>query len=152
MGAAKKRLRRTLAAAAALIVAVAAGAYYFRFVVPFESTDDAFIEGYVIPIAPQVPGYVAQLLITDNQAVKKGEVLLEIDPRDYEASLAQARADLAAARSQLEQAQAQVTPAKPRLHKRRRQWLRRMRRIERAADDLKRYESVDNSAVSEKRV
>lgn len=87
-GAAKKRLRRALAAGAALVVALAAGVYYFWFVVPFQSTDDAFIEGYVTPIAPKVPGYVAQLLIKDNQWVKKGDVLLKIDPRDYETSLA----------------------------------------------------------------
>ncbi len=61
-GAAKKRLRRTLAATAALVVALAAGVYYFRFVLPFESTDDAFVEGYVTPIASQVPGRVAELL------------------------------------------------------------------------------------------
>ena len=107
-GAAKKRLRRALAAGAALVVALAAGVYYFRFVVPFESTDDAFIEGHVTPIASKVPGCVAQLLIKDNQWVKKGDVLLKIDPRDYETSLAQTRADLEAARSQLDESQAQV--------------------------------------------
>jgi membrane fusion protein (multidrug efflux system) len=147
-GAAKKRLRRTLAAAAALIVAVAAGAYYFWFVVPFQSTDDAFVEGYVIPIAPKVPGYVAQLLITDNQAVKKGEVLLEIDPRDYETSAAQARADLDAARSQLNQSQAQVTVSRAKVAQAQAAVVAADAENQRAADDLKRYESVDNSAVS----
>ena len=97
-GAAKKRRRQILAAAAALIVALAAGVYYLWFVLPYESTDNAFIEGNVIPMASQVPGRVAELLVKDNQAVKQGEALLKIDPRDYEASLAQARADLAAAR------------------------------------------------------
>jgi len=92
----------------ALLVSAASALYYFRFVVPFESTDNAFIEGYVVPMASQVPGRVAELLVKDNQAVKQGDVLLKIDPRDYEASLAQARADLAAARSRVEQAKAQV--------------------------------------------
>ncbi len=45
----------------ALLVGAASAAYYFRFVVPFESTDNAFIEGYVIPMASQVPGRVARI-------------------------------------------------------------------------------------------
>ena len=147
-GAAKKRLRRMLAAGAALTLALAAGAYYFWFVVPFESTDDAFIEGYVIPIAPKVPGYVAQLLITDNQAVKKGEVLLKIDPRDYETSLAQARADLAAVRSRLDESQAQVKVSEAKVAQAQASVVAADAENQRAADDLKRYQSVDSSAVS----
>jgi membrane fusion protein (multidrug efflux system) len=106
-GAATKRLHGTVAAITALIVAVAAGVYYFAFIVPFESTDDAFIEAHVPAVAPQISGRVAQLLVQDNQEVKEGDLLLEIDARDYEAKLSQAQADLAAARSQLAQAKAQ---------------------------------------------
>ena len=50
----------------ALLVGAASAAYYFRFVAPYESTDNAFIEGYVIPMASQVPGRVAQLQVKDN--------------------------------------------------------------------------------------
>ena len=147
-GAAKKRLRRALAAGAALVVALAAGVYYFWFVVPFQSTDDAFIEGYVTPIAPKVPGYVAQLLIKDNQWVKKGDVLLKIDPRDYETSLAQTRADLEAARSQLDESQAQVKVSEAKVVEAIAGVIAADAENQRAADDLKRYESVDRSAVS----
>jgi len=147
-GAAKKRRPQMLAAAAALVVALAAGVYYFWFVLPYESTDNAFIEGYVIPMASQVPGRVAELLVTDNQAVQKGEVILKIDPRDYEASLAQARADLAAAHSRVEQAKAQVNASQAKVG----QALATMDSAgaenQRAADDLKRYQSVDSTAVS----
>ncbi len=110
-GAAKKRRRQILAAAAALILALAAGVYYFQFVAPFESTDDAFVEGHVTAIASQVPGHVAQLLAQDNQEVNKGDLLLQIDPRDYETKLAQAQANLTASRSQLEQANSQFSAA-----------------------------------------
>jgi membrane fusion protein, multidrug efflux system len=106
-GAAPKRPHRTLAAIAALIVAVAAGVYYFEFVAPFETTDDAFVEAHVPSVAPQVSGRVGQLLVEDNQEVTQGQVLLEIDPRDYEAALSQAQANLAASRSRLAQAKAQ---------------------------------------------
>jgi len=94
--------------AAVLVVIVGAVLYYFFFVAPYESTDDAFIDGHAIAIAPQVAGRVARLLVNDNQEVRKGELLLEIDPRDYETKLAQAQANLAAARSRLEEAKAQL--------------------------------------------
>src|SRR5258705_1257438 len=58
----------------------------------YESTDDAFIEGHATQVSPKVPGYVKKIYITDNQQVRAGDLLVEIDPRDYEAKLSQARA------------------------------------------------------------
>ena len=139
-GASKPRRRQMYAAAAALVVALAAGVYYIQFVLPYEATDNAFIEGYVIPLASQVPGRVAELLVTDNQAVKQGEVILKIDPRDYEASLAQARADLAAARSRVEQAKAQVNASEAKVAQAQASVVAADAENQRAADDLKRYE------------
>ena len=110
-GTAKKRLPRTLAAIAAAAVAVAAGVYYFQFVLPYETTDDAFVEGHVTAIASQVPGRVAELLVQDNQQVNQGDLLVQIDPRDYEAKQAQAQANLTAAKSQLAQAKSQFSAA-----------------------------------------
>ena len=95
----------------AIILAAVAGVifYYIRFIAPYESTDDAFIEGHVTIVSPAGIGPGRPLAgIDDNQEVKAGDPLLEIDPSDYETKLAQARADLAAAHSQLEQAKAQV--------------------------------------------
>jgi multidrug resistance efflux pump len=99
-GAAKKALPRALAAIAAAAVVAGTAVYYTRCVLPFESTDDAFVEGHVTAIASQVPGRVSQLFVEDNQDIKKGDLLLQMDPRDYEARLAQAQANLTAARSQ----------------------------------------------------
>jgi membrane fusion protein, multidrug efflux system len=95
-----------------------------------------------------VPGYVSQLLIKDNQEVKKGDVLLKIDSRDYETSLTQARADLAAARSKLDQSQAQVKVSEAKVAQARASVVAADAESQRAADDLKRYQSVDSSAVS----
>jgi len=64
------------------------------------STDDAQVDAHIAPIAPKVAGNISEILVDDNQAVKAGQVLLRIDPRDYEAKVAQARAALAAAQSQ----------------------------------------------------
>jgi membrane fusion protein (multidrug efflux system) len=132
----------------ALLVGTASAVYYFRFVAPFESTDNAFIEGYVVPMASQVPGRVAELLVKDNQAVKQGDVILKIDPRDYEASLAQARADLAAGRSRLDEAKAQVRASEAKFDQALATVTAAGAENRRAADDLKRYESVESRAVS----
>src|SRR6266478_3223489 len=105
----RKLRRRVLAIASALVVCVAAAFYYLRFIAPFESTDDAFIEGHVTQVAPQVAGRIARVLVKDNQFVNRSEVLVQIEPSDYEATLQQARANLASARSRLGEAGAQLT-------------------------------------------
>ncbi|HZV86595.1 MAG TPA: HlyD family secretion protein [Candidatus Binatus sp.] len=59
-----------------------------------ESTDDAQIDGHITPIASKIYGKVASVLIDDNQAVKAGQPLVKIDPRDYQAAVDQAKAAL----------------------------------------------------------
>jgi membrane fusion protein (multidrug efflux system) len=100
-------------------------------------------------MASQVPGRVAELLVKDNQAVKQGDVLLKIDPRDYEASLSQARADLAASRSRVEQAKAQVKTSQANVAQAQATEIAAEAEDQRATDDRKRYESVPSGAVSE---
>jgi membrane fusion protein (multidrug efflux system) len=78
------------------VLLIAAGAfaiYWFTTLRWFYSTDDAYTQADAVVIAPKVAGYVSQLLVTDNQQVKAGEVLLRIDPRDYRAALNQALAN-----------------------------------------------------------
>ncbi len=70
-----------------------------------ESTDDAYTDGNVVTMMPKVSGYVVALTINDNVHVKKGDLLVRIDPRDYLAAQAQARAALQFARAQLHSAQ-----------------------------------------------
>ncbi|HEY1788191.1 MAG TPA: HlyD family secretion protein, partial [Verrucomicrobiae bacterium] len=109
---------------------------------------DAFIDGYTTYISPRVSGPVIHLLITDNQEVKAGDELVEIDPSDYETALAQARADLAAAQSQLDSAKAQVDVSKSKVTQAQAAVVSAEAENERAAADLKRYESVESRAVS----
>ncbi len=73
-----------------------------------ESTDDAYIKADYTTIAPKVPGYIAAVLVRDNEAVRRGQVLARIDDRDYRAALAQARADVAAAEAAIGNLDAQV--------------------------------------------
>jgi membrane fusion protein (multidrug efflux system) len=115
---------------------------------PYESTDDAFIDGYVTLISPRVPGQVARLAVTDNQEVKAGDVLVEIDPRDYETSLSQAKADLAAASSQANQSRAQVKVSEAKVAQAQAAVTAAEAEAQRANDDLKRYQTVESQAVS----
>ena len=89
-------LRLVLGAAAA-VAAIAAGVHGWLGAQKVESTDDAFVEGRVIPIAAKVDGYVTDLRVDDNQAVTAGELLAVVDPRDYEAAVAEAKAAVAVA-------------------------------------------------------
>jgi membrane fusion protein, multidrug efflux system len=73
-----------------------------------ENTDDAQVDADVVPIAARVSGTVLALKVSDHQAVKKGDVLVEIDPRDLAPKVKQAEAELAAAKAQATSADAQV--------------------------------------------
>ncbi len=73
-----------------------------------ESTDDAQVDGYVTQMAPRVGGTVLKVHIEDHQVVKAGDVLIELDPRDYQIALDRARAELADAEASLLVAQSNV--------------------------------------------
>jgi membrane fusion protein, multidrug efflux system len=90
-------VQRAIAVAGLVLVAVVAGlfVYYHN----RETTDDAQVDGHITPIASKIYGRVAEVLVKDNEPVKAGQVLVRIDPRDYQASLDQAKAALALAES-----------------------------------------------------
>jgi membrane fusion protein (multidrug efflux system) len=72
------------------------------------TTDDAQVDAHITAMAPQVPGYVVQLMINDNTPVKENDVLVQIDKRPYEAEVAQARAALDAAEAAANSAKMQI--------------------------------------------
>src|ERR1043165_5083109 len=75
-------------------------------------TDDAIVRANVVGIAPRVRGQIVKLHVEDNQAVAEGEVLFELDPADFELTLAKAKAALAALDRQIEVARAHDTDLK----------------------------------------
>jgi membrane fusion protein, multidrug efflux system len=85
---------KTLVPVAILVLAIAtSGLYYFY--AGWESTDDAQIDGYVNLVSSRVAGYVTHVYVDDNQYVKAGTLLAQIDPKDYEVALESAKATLA---------------------------------------------------------
>lgn len=93
----------------AVVVGVAWGAHWWlvgRFI---ESTDDAYLRADSVTISPKVSGYVLQLYVGDNVAVKAGQPLLKLDTRQYQASLDQAKATIDARQADIVRAQADIT-------------------------------------------
>lgn len=86
--------RKRALALVALVAAVALSAWYYWQRRTYESTDNAFIEGNIVQISPRVFGQVLRVHVQDNQHVNRGDLLVELDPSDYEARLAEAKARL----------------------------------------------------------
>ena len=84
-----------------VLIAVIAATGYWYLTKDFATTDDAYTDGHAITIAPQVSGSVVALHVSDNQRVKAGDVLIEIDPRAYAAARDQAQGSLQVAEAQL---------------------------------------------------
>lgn len=91
----KKHLLR-LAIGVALVAGVIYGIHWWTVGRFIENTDDAYVGGDVTVIGPKVPGYIAQVVVTDNQFVHAGDLLVKIDDRDYRAALAKADGAVAA--------------------------------------------------------
>src|SRR5271154_2126672 len=91
---------RKLVILAALLLLAAVGVYLWVHSLNRESTDDAQVDGHIIPISSKIYGKISEVLIDDNQQVKQGQVLVRIDPRDFQAKVDQAQAAVAVAESQ----------------------------------------------------
>src|SRR2546425_11216287 len=80
-----------------LLALIGVGVRRWIFGLSHVSTDNAQVDGHIIPILPKVGGFVAEVRVDENQRVKGGDTLVVLDDRDYKVRLAQAEADLAAA-------------------------------------------------------
>jgi len=96
----KKRPPVGLLILAVVVVALGAfGVNRYLYGLTHVSTDNAQVEGYVVPVLARVTGYVTSIHAIENQPVHTGDVLVELDDRDFKAKLAQSDADLAGARA-----------------------------------------------------
>src|SRR5689334_20521832 len=80
-GATRRRFR--ILGLVVLVAALGAGAYWYS-TRHLESTDNAVIDGDIVQISPRIGGAVLALNVTDNQAVRRGDLLFTLDPRDFE--------------------------------------------------------------------
>src|ERR1700716_1277541 len=107
--------RAALALATALGVATATdfGHYYLTTGRYLESTDDAYVKADSTIISPKVSGYIAQVLVGDNQPVTAGQLLARIDDRDFRSALDSAHADVDAAGASVRNLEAQIALQQP---------------------------------------
>jgi membrane fusion protein (multidrug efflux system) len=112
-GKAVKRAALALALALGVAGATDFGYSYLTTGRYLESTDDAYVKADSTIISPKVSGYIAQVLVGDNQPVKAGQVLARIDDRDFKAALDQAHADVAASEAAVRNLDAQIALQQP---------------------------------------
>jgi membrane fusion protein (multidrug efflux system) len=84
---------------AAIIVLLAGGFFAYRYFSSYESTDDAQVDGHLMPLSARVSGYIIKVNVNDNQYVSQGTILAEMDPRDYQVAVDKAQADFADAQA-----------------------------------------------------
>jgi membrane fusion protein, multidrug efflux system len=105
---AMKRAALGLALASGIAAATGYGYRYWTVGQYLESTDDAYVKANYTTIAPKVSGYIAEVLVDDNERVKAGQALARIDDRDFRAALDQAQADVEAAAASVGNLDAQI--------------------------------------------
>ena len=107
--------RHRVALVAAVVVGILGAVYgvrYYLWARVHEDTDDAFIDTHVIMISPKVEGQASKVYVDDNQQVKQGDPLVDIDPADYLVKLGQARAAVVAAEAEARKAAGDAVSAK----------------------------------------
>jgi membrane fusion protein (multidrug efflux system) len=113
-GAGKKKIALTVFAVLGIFGAVVLY-FYLGYKAVHITTDDAFVDGHIHTIASKIPGTVKDVFVVDNQLVKKGDLLAEIDPVDYEVRVDETSSSLGAEQARLAEIAARVEAAKQQL-------------------------------------
>ena len=90
----RSKFRRPIVLVPLALVLVVASVLLWRYFGSYESTDDAQVDVHLYPVSARISGYVIKVNVNDNQYVKQGTVLVEIDPKDYQVAVDKAQADL----------------------------------------------------------
>jgi membrane fusion protein, multidrug efflux system len=149
-----RRFVPTMAAMGVIFVIVLGGLYFFAEAAGHESTDDAFISANSVQVAPKISGRIEKVFVTDNQLVKQGDPLVQIDPRDYDAQLKQkqaaldsAKAEAASARAAVDQQIANVNSLQATLEQDKADQAAAQAQADQTADDLRREQNLYNTHV-----
>ena len=95
----RTRPRARMYLVGAILLLIVGGYFAWRYLTSYENTDDAQVDGHLMPLSPRISGYIIKVNVDDNQFVPAGTILAEIDPKDYQVAVENARADLAAAQA-----------------------------------------------------
>jgi len=143
----KKRVVVPVITASILILAGIAALVHSTY---YQSTDDAFVEGRLITVAPRVSGPVVKLLVDDNDEVKEGQLLLEIDPADYETKLHQMEGKLAEAKAKLNVSKRNVEEGSSNVEQSFEDVRAAKSKLDFAAKDFRRYKEMYKSGIASK--
>ena len=132
------------------IILVILGIYAAIHATYFQSTDDAFVEGRLVSVAPRVAAPVIKLLVDDNQEVKAGDLLVELDPKDFEVALEQAEAKLEEARAGLKMTEKRVDESSSNVNKSYEDITSASSKLEFAEKDFARYQELYKDGIVSK--
>ncbi|MGH8013294.1 MAG: efflux RND transporter periplasmic adaptor subunit [Candidatus Binataceae bacterium] len=109
----KSMFRKVLLAVVVIIIlaAIIPGYHYYQYFESHVSTDDAYVDGTVGLVSARIPGTATKIYVEDNWRVHGGQLLLQLDPRDYQVGVDRAQAQLARARQSVDQLYAQLQAA-----------------------------------------
>jgi len=145
----RRRKGLTVLAAGVLVVGAAWGAYEYLVASHYESTDNAYVQGNVVQITPQIGGTVLAIYADDTEFVKAGQPLVKLDPADVSVALQQAEANLAQTVRQVRTLYANNGSLSAQVQLRQADVAKAESDVKRAADDLARRQSLTgNGAVS----
>lgn len=111
----KKKKISIIVFIALMVIGAVTVYFYIKYKATHISTDDAFVDGHVHTIASKVSGTVKKINVRDNQLVRKGDILLEIDPADYEVNVKEASSALGKERSKLLEIEAKIEVSRQKL-------------------------------------
>ena len=137
---------------AILAVLIVVGLFYWLDARQYASTDDSYIQAYITQVSSQVSGRVTKLAVDDFQTVKEGQVLLQLDPRDFQVKLDQAKAQRAQSSAQLDQAVAALAQQVAAVDQAQANVRMAQADLGQAQSDAARYRAVDPKAVSRQQV
>ncbi len=142
--------KRVIVPAITAVIFLISGIYFTIHSFFYQGTDDAFVEGHIVSIAPRVYGPVEKLLVDDNQPVKKNQLLLVIDSKDYETALKQKEAELAQAKASLNIAEEQITHSEAQLKQTTQDITSAESKLDFAQKDFDRYSNMYKAGIASK--
>lgn len=116
----------------------------------YQSTDDAFVEGRLISVAPKAAGHISNLYVNDNDYVEKGSLIAKIDARDYEAKVKQLEAELLQAKANLDVSTGNTDLSKAMLAKSAESIDSAKSKLDFAKKDFKRYSELNKDGICTK--
>jgi membrane fusion protein (multidrug efflux system) len=132
-----------------VVLATVGGAIFYFYARAHETTDDAFIDAHIVQISPKISGYAKTVFVDDNQHVNKGDLLVQIDPRDYQAQLDHQKANHEASQYRAKEAHANVLVLEANVNAAKAALAAQQAQLEYAETQWKRYENMPNGAASE---